>query len=122
MRVLLYTLFFHLLQICRVHFTINTGIFNPIALLNTPWAQSTSAVKIGDNISADNTNKCPGYDSKQTDGGDQVLELWELWNTPSLELIPGPIWPRVVVSVRVQSMGQIELFTPLAVCKKYDWC
>ena len=55
-------------------------------------------------------NKCPGYDTKQSDGEVSVmLELWEMWSTPSLPLLPGPLWPEVVVSDRVLSMGQIEL-------------
>ena len=54
-------------------------------------------------------NKCPGYDTKQSDGETSVmLELWEMWNTSSLSLLPGPLWPRVVAPDRVQSMGQIE--------------
>ena len=31
-------------------------------------------------------------------------------STPSLSLFPGPLWPRVVTSDWVLSMGQIELF------------
>ena len=30
--------------------------------------------------------------------------------TPSLPLLPGPLWSRVVASNRLLSMGQIELF------------
>ena len=33
-----------------------------------------------------------------------------MWNTPSLPLLIGPLWPTVVASDRVLSMGQIELF------------
>ena len=32
-----------------------------------------------------------------------------MWSTPSLALLPGPLWPGVVASDRIQSMGQIEL-------------
>ena len=35
-----------------------------------------------------------------------MLELWEM----SLPSLPGTHWPGVVASVRVLSMGQIELF------------
>ena len=31
-------------------------------------------------------------------------------STPSLPLLPGPIWPGVVATARVLFMGQIELF------------
>ena len=35
-------------------------------------------------------NKCPGYDSKQSDGKAPVmLELWGMWCTHSLLSLPG---------------------------------
>ena len=55
-------------------------------------------------------NKCPGYDTKPSDVEAPLLELWEIWNTSSLPLIQGPLWPEVVVPVRVQFIGQIQLF------------
>ena len=36
--------------------------------------------------------------------------IWWVWITPSLPSLPGPLWPRVVVPVRVPSMGQKDLF------------
>ena len=52
------------------------------------------------------TNKCPGYDAKQSDGEvPAVLELWGMWSTPSLPLLPGPLWPGVVAPDRALSMG-----------------
>ena len=51
-------------------------------------------------------NECPGYDTKQSDGEVPVmLELWGMWSTPSLPLLPGPLWPRVVAPDRALSMG-----------------
>ena len=51
-------------------------------------------------------NKCPGYDTKQSDGEVPVmLGLWEMWNTPSLPLLPGPLWPGMVAPDRALSMG-----------------
>ena len=38
-----------------------------------------------------------------------MLELWEMQSIPSLPLLPGPLWPRVVVPDRVLSIGQIEV-------------
>ena len=38
-----------------------------------------------------------------------MLELLGMWDTLSLPLLPGPLWPGVVVPDRVLSMGQIEL-------------
>ena len=36
-------------------------------------------------------------------------ELWGMQSTPSLPLLPGPLWSGVVVPDRVLSMSQIEL-------------
>ena len=38
------------------------------------------------------------------------FEIWWVWNTPSLSLLPGPLWSKMVVRVRVQSMSQVDLF------------
>ena len=51
-------------------------------------------------------NECPGYDTKQSDGEvPAVLELWGMRSTPSLPLLPGPLWPGVVAPDRALSMG-----------------
>ena len=43
------------------------------------------------------SNKCPGYDTKQSDGEVPViLELRGMQSTPLLLLFPDPLWPRVV--------------------------
>ena len=56
-------------------------------------------------------NECHRYGIKQSDGKALVrLELWGIWSTPSLPMLPGPLWPGVVASDRVLSVGQIELF------------
>ena len=44
-----------------------------------------------------------------------MLELWGMWSTLSLLLLPAPLWLEVVTSDRVSSMGQIELFDLLTV-------
>ena len=50
------------------------------------------------------------YDTKKSDGEVQVmLEFWGMRNTPSLPLILGPLWLRVVAPDKVLSMVQIEL-------------
>ena len=36
-------------------------------------------------------------------------ELWEMWSTPLLPSLPGPLLPVVVTPDRVLSMDQIEL-------------
>ena len=77
-------------------------------------AQSAMTVKFIDYFSAewqDSPNKCPGYDTKQSDGEVPVmLELWGMLSTPSLPSLPGLLWPELVAPDRVLSMSQIELF------------
>ena len=63
-------------------------------------------------------NECLGHDAKPTDGEASVLEIWGMWSVPSLLLLLEPLWPWVVVSVGVPSMGQIELLNHLTVCKQ----
>ena len=42
-------------------------------------------------------NECPRYDTKQPDDEVPViLQLWGMQSTPSLPLLPGPLWPGVV--------------------------
>ena len=51
-------------------------------------------------------NECLGYDTKQFDDEVPVmLGLWEMWSTPSLPLLPGPLWPGLVAPDRALSMG-----------------
>ena len=40
-----------------------------------------------------------------------MLELWGMWSTLLLPLLPGPLCLRVVAPDRVLSMGQITLCT-----------
>ena len=50
------------------------------------------------------------FDTKQSDQEvPYMLELWGMRSIPSLPLLPGPLWPRVVAPDRVLSLGQIEL-------------
>ena len=70
-------------------------------------------------------SKCPEYISiKPFDGEAPTLEFWVMWHTPSLPLLPGPLWNRVVAPDWVLSMGQIEQ----TVCKQMTdvklwlWC
>ena len=41
-------------------------------------------------------------------------------NTPPLPLLQGPLWPKVVVHVRVPSIGQIYLFNHLLYLKPFS--
>ena len=54
-------------------------------------------------------NEYPRYDIKQYDGKAPALEIWEIWSTLSLPLLPGPLWPEVVTPKGVLSMAQIEM-------------
>ena len=57
------------------------------------------------------TNKCPGYDIKQSDGEAPVLvELWGMQNTPSLPKLQSRLLAGVVTLEKVLSMVQMELF------------
>ena len=72
-------------------------------------AQSDGAVEYTDCTSAeglDTPNECTEYDTKQSDGEAPVmLELWGIRSTPSLPLLPGPLWPRMVAPDKALSMG-----------------
>ena len=38
------------------------------------------------------SNECPGYDIKQSDSEVPImLELWGMWSTPLLPLLPGSL-------------------------------
>ena len=59
------------------------------------WAQSAGAVEFTNCISSesyDSHNKCPGYDTKQSNDEAPVMQvLWGMFSTPSLLLLPGPL-------------------------------
>ena len=55
-------------------------------------------------------NECPGYKTKQSDGDAPVMDVWGIWITSLLLLLPGKLGPGVEASERVLSMGYIELF------------
>ena len=42
------------------------------------------------------------------DGEGLALEIWGMWGTTSLPLLPGPFWLGVVAPDKGLSMGQIE--------------
>ena len=54
-------------------------------------------------------NECPVYDIKKSDSeAPVILELWGMQSILSLPFFLGPLWPGMVASNRVLSMGQIE--------------
>ena len=54
-------------------------------------------------------DKFPGYDTKQFDGEATVLAFGECGLPLHCHYFPGPLWPGVVVLVRVLSMSQIVI-------------
>ena len=58
--------------------------------------------------------KWPGYYIKPSDSEAPDIEIWEIWNTLTLILLPGLILPSVVAPGRVLSIAQIEQ----SVCKQ----
>ena len=78
-------------------------------------AQSTEAVEYTDCTSEEGYeplphNKCPKYDTKQSDGEVPVMMgLWAMWNTSSLPSLPGSLWPGMVAPDRALSMSYIEI-------------
>ena len=64
-----------------------------------------------------NNNECPAYNTKLQ----PVLMLWGMWSAFSLPLLPDPLWFKVVVPVRVPSMGQLELFHHLLYLKSFNY-
>ena len=62
----------------------------------------------------------PGYDTKPSDDEAPILELWWMWSTHSLPLLLGPLWPEMVVPIRVLSMGLTELFNDLLYLKLFN--
>ena len=55
-------------------------------------------------------NESRGYETKQSDSEVPVmLKLLGMGSTPSLPLLPDPLWPRVIVWDRILSMVQIDL-------------
>ena len=63
--------------------------------LKNVMVQSAGTVEYTDCISAErynSPNKCPRYDTKQSDGEASVdLELWGMPSTPSLPSLPDPL-------------------------------
>ena len=59
---------------------------------------------------------------KQSDSAaPEMLELWGMRSTPSLPSLPGPLWSGVEAPDRILSIGQIELFDILTVCKQMTY-
>ena len=88
-------------------------LIEPIRWLIYSFAQSAMVVEYTDCTTAeglDPMNKFPWYNSKQSDGEARVmLEHWGIRRTHLLPSLLGLLMPGVVVTDRVQTIGQIEL-------------
>ncbi len=87
-------------------------IFCPTSSIPRPvsWGSRIHWLHLYSGGKSPHSNECPGYDTKQSHGEVLLmLELWGMWSTPLLQLLPGPLWARVVGPDRVLSIGQIEL-------------
>ena len=82
---------------CQIHFP--NSFHSPVSC--------TSAE--GENPSP---NECPWYDTKRH------YREGVLGNVEYPSLLPGLLWLGVVVPVRIPSIGQIELFNHITVCKQ----
>ena len=88
--------------------------FKVIVFFFNDTIQSVKAVEYTDWIFAGRDvrtpphSEFPGYDIKQSDGVAPALEKWWWWSTSLLPSLPGPLWPRKVVSDGVLSVDQIE--------------
>ena len=76
-------------------------------------AHSARAVEYTDCISVAGyvyPKEYPVYNPQQSDSEALVMPGgWEMWSTPLLPSIPGPLWPGVIASAGVLSVDQIEL-------------
>ena len=51
----------------------------------------------------------PHTPTRILDGEAPVMELWGMWNTPSLPLLPDTLWLGVEIHAWVPSVGQIQI-------------
>ena len=89
------------------HHQIGIIAYNQIIVSLVGWGCKIHRLHLCRGVNPSPTpNKYPGYDTKQFDGEVSVmLELWGMWSTPSLPLLPSLLWPGVVVPDRVLSMA-----------------
>ena len=71
-------------------------------------AHSVGAVQDTDYRGVRTLKQCLGYDIKQSNDKTPVmLELWGMWSTHSLLLLPGLLWLGVLVHGKALSMCQM---------------
>ena len=100
-----------------------TGFFKHIYLIQSgPWINGNERVRHTSQISktqASYPGQYFGINIKilswvwywtASDHKAWVLVIWGVCSTPSLPLLQGPLWARVVVPLRVLSLNQIDVF------------
>ena len=77
----------------------SSNIYHSICPVGWGWLHHCRGVRLP-------PNECPGYDTKHSDGEVPViLGFWGIRITPSLPLLPCPLWPSVVAPDRALFMG-----------------
>ena len=65
--------------------------------------QSACGVDFANCLNAEHSSQCPWYFTKPFDEEPLILELYGMWRIPSLPLLSGPLWLRLIVPVRIIS-------------------
>ena len=105
-------------------------LFNSVLLITAIKDNQPNISSVGGGCGVQNTlttslwsgktfphNECAGYDTN-AEVSDQ--KIWGIWSTHILSLLPGQLWRRVVVPVRVLSINQIELANHLLYLKLFN--
>ena len=71
--------------------------YNPSRLGNLPKLVRSYLIK----------KRCPAYDTKLHLMVSVILEIWAVWGTPLMSLLPGPLWSWVIVLGRIFSMSRM---------------
>ena len=72
--------------LCNIGVGVYFHIGSPVS-----WGCIVYWLHLGRDIRSHPTNECPGYDSKPSEGEAPVMEIWGIWSTSSLPLLPGPL-------------------------------
>ena len=88
-----------------IYIYIITYLYSPV-----DWGSRLHRLRLNRERVLTPHNKFAWRDIKRSGGQAPIQELMRIWSTPSLPFFLGPLWPGVVVPVRVPSMGCIEIF------------
>ena len=82
--------------------------------LESEWKQISSGLQ---NSSQYSSRSYQHFGLYNLDSFSAFCSFGEMWTISSLPLFPGPLWPGLVILIRVPSLYQIELFNHLTICK-----